>query len=62
MEKLLILAGIFYISYFGCQVFLNWRKAVKTQLETQAQNDIEMQRVISDIKSKVIKFEPRRPK
>ena len=58
--KILALIGIGWIAYYGCQVFLTWKDAKKKALERQAANDIEMQRIITDVKTKVIKFEPRR--
>lgn len=50
------------MSYFGCQVVLTWKKNKAFQIEREAQNDIEMQKIISDINTKVIMFKPRSPK
>ena len=60
--KLLALIGIFFVAYYGCQLVLAWARIKKQNLERQAMQDIEMQKVITEVKTKVIKFEPRRNK
>lgn len=60
--EILALIGIFFITYLSSNIFLTWKNIKKSQLERLAETDIEMQKVMLDFKSKVVKFEPRNKK
>lgn len=54
--------GIWIVVYFVTLGLLNYSRIKQETVQREASMDIEMQKVITHIETKVIKFEPRKPK